>query len=172
MFYTLYLLFPCILNNLPHRNTTVKVNLKTKGNSQIIYHTETIFLTNKQEDYTIYLPNPVKKEEVYPEFEFPPYASKQCFIESLTLTANKGNTGLLDAKVEDYSVENIGNAFLIRQMNSNKNFQIELFDSTGGYLTKFTDLRGQTILPVQNAGIYIVRISEDFQTKKIQKLLL
>lgn len=151
----------------------VKISLRKKGDQQMIYHTETFFLNNKQEDFNIHLPGPVKNEEVYPEFEFPPYATKECFIKNLDLEQNGSHTALSDNRdVEDYHVENIGNALLVRQLNSSKNFQIELFDSAGNLLAKHADLKGQTIIPVQNTGVYIIRINEDTQVKKTEKLLL
>ena len=153
----------------------VKVSLRAKKDQQIIYHTETIFLNNKQENFNINLPALAINEQVYPEFEFPPYAAKQCFIENPELKINNDETAIsIKNKVaENYLVENIiGRAFLVKQLSGDKNFEIELFDSAGCLLAKRGDLKGQTIIPLQHAGVYIIRINEDSQIKKTQKLLL
>ncbi|HQB27404.1 MAG TPA: sulfatase-like hydrolase/transferase [Paludibacter sp.] len=149
----------------------VKIRLKRKNNPQSIFHSEEIFLSGEEQNFSIELPTPESQEIVYIEFEFPPYAARKCLIKELTLKTD-GMSSLQSNKTNDYLVNTIGHAVLIKHLQGNKNYSVEMFDSSGKLLGKYINPGTQLIIPVIDSGVYLLKINEGLQTKKIKKIVL
>ncbi|MFV0391162.1 MAG: sulfatase-like hydrolase/transferase [Paludibacteraceae bacterium] len=154
------------IDNFP---VPVKVSLKRKNEPQSVYHSETFFITKDKKNISFDVSNPSADEQVYIEFEFPPYASLKCLIENPTLKFNKSSSTSQD-KTDDYQIQNIGNAILIKPMNHEINYSVEIFNMSGSLAGKYTSLTDQMIVPVSVSGVYIIKVNEGDKEKKVQKI--
>lgn len=150
----------------------VKVSLKNKEIPGQVYFTTTVTLKKTKQQFNLDIPDPVKDEKLYMEFEIPTYATKETAISNLQLIINNKTAVQELKKKSEYYVYNRGDEYFVVPGQLTKAYSYEVFDYTGKLMDQRCSIQGEIKLRKQNAGSYILRIKENDKIKCVYKLLV
>jgi hypothetical protein len=152
--------------------TPVKVFLRKASAPSEIYFSQTVYFTSGFKLFELPLPSIQADERLFVQFEFPPYASKDCRIQNISLDIY-GTSALPEnmRQQSPYKIEYIDSSKCRIFSSAHKQFKAELFSMRGD---KLNEQQGKdVILSLKQNKVYILRLSgEKNNDTFIEKLLL
>lgn len=150
----------------------VQVSLRNKEMPEQVYYSTTVQLTKTKQQFNLDIPDPLKDEKLYVEFEIPPYATNDVTFTNIQLIVNNSTALNKVEKKSAYTIYFHNNEYVVIPEHAGRIFSYEVFDTLGRLMEQQSFVAGDRKLKKQQTGSYILRIKENDIIKYVSKILM